>query len=69
MILNVHSNASYLSELNVHSWACGHFFMGWSLQNGDPIKLNGTILCFVVALVAEAELGALFLKCKEGIIF
>jgi hypothetical protein len=28
MILNVHSNASYLSELNAHSRACGHFFMG-----------------------------------------
>jgi hypothetical protein len=28
MILNVHSNASYLSETNAHSRACGHFFMG-----------------------------------------
>jgi hypothetical protein len=49
--------------------------MGWSPKNGDPIKLNGafftlcTILHFVVALAAEADLGALFLNCKEGIIF
>jgi hypothetical protein len=74
MVLNIHSNASYLSETKAHSCACGHFFMGWSPKDGDPIKLNGafytlcTILCFVVASVAEAELGALFLNCKEGII-
>jgi hypothetical protein len=28
MILNVNSNASYLSKANAHSWACSHFFMG-----------------------------------------
>jgi hypothetical protein len=27
MIMNVHSDASYLSESNAHSCACGHFFM------------------------------------------
>jgi hypothetical protein len=75
MILNVHFNPSYLSESNEHSRACGHFFMGWSPKDGDPIKLNGafftlcTILRFVVASVAKAELGAFFLDCKEGIIF
>jgi hypothetical protein len=75
MVLNVHSDASYLLETNTHSRACGHFFMGWSPKDGDPIKLNGafftlcTILCFIVASAAEAELGALFMNCKEGIIF
>jgi len=75
MILNVHSDASYLSETKARSRACGHFFMGWSPKDKDPIKLNGafftlcTILRFVVASAAEAELGALFLNCKEGIIF
>jgi hypothetical protein len=29
MVLNVHSDASYLSETKAHSRACGHFFMGW----------------------------------------
>ncbi len=49
--------------------------MGWSPKDGDPIKLDGafftlcTILRFVVASAAKAELGALFLNCKEGIIF
>ena len=75
MIMNVHSDASYLSESGARSRACGHFFMGWSPKDGDPIKLNGAfftlcaILRFVVASAAEAELGALFLNCKEGMIF
>ena len=49
--------------------------MGWTPTDGDPIRLNGafftlcTILRFVVASAAEAELGALFLNCKEGMIF
>ncbi len=49
--------------------------MGWVPTDRDPIKLNGafftlcTILRFLVASAAEAELGALFLNCKEGIIF
>ncbi len=73
--MNVHSDASYLSESDACSRACGHFFMGWSRKDGDPSKLNGTffmlcaILWFVVASAAEAELGALFLSCKEGMIF
>jgi hypothetical protein len=75
MIMNVHSNASYLSESDARSRACGHFFMGWSPKDGNPIKLNGAfftlcaILWFVVASAVEAELGALFLNCNKGIIF
>jgi hypothetical protein len=75
MILNVHLYALYLSEPNACSQACGHFFMGWSPKDGDPIRLNGAfytscaILRFVVASAAEAKLGTLFLNCKEGILF
>ncbi len=49
--------------------------MGSLPKDGDTIKLNGafhtlcSILRFVVASAAEAELGALFLNCQEGIIF
>jgi hypothetical protein len=74
MVMNIHSDASYLSEPNAHSRACGHFFMGSVPRNGDSIKLNGafhtlcSILRFVVVSAAEAELGALFLNCQEGII-
>ncbi len=75
MILNVHSNAWYLSESEACSHACGHFFMGLSPNDGDPIRLNGafytlsTILRLVVSSAAKAELGALFLNRKEGMIF
>jgi hypothetical protein len=75
MILNIHSNALYLSKLNTHSLACRHFFMGWKPDPTKPIKLNGTffILCailrFVVVSTAEAKLGALFLNCKPATIF
>ncbi len=75
MIMNIHLDASYLSETNARSKAYGHFFMGWMPKNGEPIKINGafyvnaTILKFVVASAAEAELGALFHNCQDGIIF
>jgi hypothetical protein len=75
MVLNIHSNASYLSKPNARSRACGHFFMGSLPTDGKPIKLNRAfhtlclILRFVVALAAEAELGALFINCQEGLIF
>jgi hypothetical protein len=66
MILNVHSDASYLSPPNAHSRAGGYFFLGSIPQDGDPIELNGaihitcTILKLVAAFAAEAELDALF---------
>jgi hypothetical protein len=75
MILIIHSDASYLSEAKARSRACGHFFIGWMPKNGDPIQLNGefqvsmTIMQFVVASTAEAELGALYHNCQTGIIF
>jgi hypothetical protein len=63
MILNIHSNASYLSEAQAQSRPCGHFFMGWMPKNGEPVCLNGTchvsltILRFVIVSAAEAKLG------------
>ena len=75
MILNIHSNALYLSEAKARSRTCGHFFMEWMPKNGEPIQLNGafhistTIMRFVVASAVEAELGALYHNCQTGIIF
>ncbi len=72
MVMNIHSDASYLSEPNARSRACGHFFMGALPIDGKPIKLNGAFhtLCamlrFIVASAAEAELGALFLLARKG---
>jgi hypothetical protein len=47
MVLNVHSDASYLLEKNAHSHACGHFFMGWTPKDGDHIKLNGAFFTLI----------------------
>jgi hypothetical protein len=75
MILNVHSDASYLSESDARSHAYSHFFMDCSPNDGNPIKLNGAFYTlftsYVLLLLSlpEAELGAFFLNCKEGIIF
>ena len=72
MILNIHSDASYLTEPKARSRVAGHYFLGEIPQNNQPIKLNGAIyafcgiLKFVVASAAEAELAALFLNAKEG---
>jgi hypothetical protein len=72
MILNVHSDASYLSAPKARSRAGGYFFLGRLPRDGDPIKLNGaihvtcTILKLVAASTAEAELGALFLNLQEA---
>ncbi len=68
MILNVHSDASYLSAPKACSRAGGYFFLGSIPQDGDPIKLNEAIhitriiLKLVAASAVEAELGALFLN-------
>jgi hypothetical protein len=72
MILNVHSNALYLSTLHARTRAGDYFFLGRIPVDGDPIKLNGaihitsTILRLVAASAAEAKLGALFLNAQEA---
>jgi hypothetical protein len=75
MILNIHSDASYLSTPKARSRAGSYFFLGSLPRNRDPIKLNGaihvscTILKLVAASTAEAELGALFLNAQEAKVF
>jgi hypothetical protein len=75
MILNVHSDASYLSAPKSCSRASGYFFLSSLPHDGDPIKLNGTIhvtctiLKLIAASAAEAELGALFLNAQEAKVF
>ena len=66
MILNIHSNASYLSEVRARSRTAGHVFLGSVPSKYNPIPLNGAIyvhsgfLKFLVASAAEADLGTLF---------
>ena len=75
MIMNIHSDASYLSEAKAQSREYAHFFLGWIPTDDAPIRLNGafhvstTILHFVVTSEAEADLGALYHNCQTGIIF
>ena len=72
MILQMHSDASYVTAPKVQSRAGGHFFLRSIPVNGQPITLNRpihglcTILKHVASSVAEAELGALFLNAKEA---
>jgi hypothetical protein len=72
MILNVHSDASYLSAPKARSRAGGYFFLGSIPRDTEPIIINGaihitcTILKLVAASAAEAELGALFLNAQEA---
>jgi hypothetical protein len=74
-ILNIHSDASYLSETGARSRACGHFFVGWMpkdnkpIQSNDVFHTNSTIMRFMVASAADAKLGALCHNCQTGIIF
>ena len=71
MVLNFHSDASYLTETRDRSRAGGHFFLGSVPRDGCPIFLNDatltncTILKLVAASTANAELGALFLNAIE----
>ena len=43
MILNVHSDASYMSAGKGRSRAGGYFFLGSMPRDGEPIQLNGNI--------------------------
>ena len=72
MVLNIHSDASYLSAKNAKSCKSVYFFLVSVPKGEESITLNGaiftlcTILKFLASSAAEAELGALFVNVKEG---
>ena len=72
IVLNIHSEASYLTTSKARRRIGGCFFLGSIHADGCPVKLNRSIviLCtiskFVAALETEAELGALFLNATEA---
>ena len=72
MILNIHSDASYLSETRARIRLAGYFSHSSKTTKGEKIKMNGNIFMscgifkIVVYSAAEAELGALFLNIKQG---
>ena len=71
MILHIHSDASYLSELQARSRAGGHHYLS-NKPSRKPSPPNGPILniakiiCHIMSSAAEAELDTLFLNAKEG---
>jgi hypothetical protein len=71
MILQIHSDASYLSENEATSRTGGFFYMGNATKNDNKLT-NGAILIVskvlkhVMSSAAEAEIGALFINAKEG---
>ena len=62
MILNIHSDTSYLLEVRARSCTAVNVFLGSVPRKYEPIPLNGAIyvhsgiLKFVVASAYEAEL-------------
>jgi hypothetical protein len=72
MQLEIHSDASYLSEPKAKSRIGGYFYLGGKTDSLIKPLSNGPLLCHtavlkhVVSSVAEAEFGALFVNAKEG---
>jgi uncharacterized protein YycO len=72
MQLKIHSDASYLYELNARSRIGSYFYLGNKTEPSAPPLTNGPLLCHTTVLkhvlssVAEAECGAFFVNAKEG---
>jgi hypothetical protein len=73
MVLHIHSDYSYLSENRAKSRAGGFFYMGSSTKP-DKRFTDGAILIIskvfkhVMSSAAEAEIGAVFINAKEGVV-
>jgi hypothetical protein len=70
MVLAGHSDASYLSESNARSRTSGHFFMSNNTAkppNNGAILTTAQIIKAVMSLAAEAEVGALYINCREAV--
>jgi hypothetical protein len=71
MVLHIHPDAVYLSEARAYNRVAGYYFIGEVPQKGRHTSLNGSmfnmcgIIKFVVASVAEAKLGDLFMNIKD----
>ena len=69
MILAIHTDASYLSELGGKSRAAGHFYLtnrnDEDFNNGAILTLS-SIIKHVMSSASEAELAALYYGCKQA---
>jgi hypothetical protein len=71
MILNIHSEESYISEHEVKRRAGGFFHLGSNITNKNnlangAILIISTILKHAMSSAAEAEIGSVFLNVKEA---
>ena len=70
IVLAGHSDALHLSGKKSHIRAGGYFFMSnnitFSPNNGAVFAIS-IIIKAAMSLLAESELGALFINCKEAI--
>jgi len=79
MILQIHSDASYLSETEARSRAGGFFYLGDNTDKSSPdvppptlngdIHINSSIMNNARASATEAEGGALFHYAQDGCTF
>jgi hypothetical protein len=71
MILNIHINASYLSDCEAKSRVGGIFYMGGNIDNPNrltngAVLIISTILKHVMSSAEKAEIGSVFLNAKEA---
>jgi hypothetical protein len=70
MVLAGHSNALFLSKSKARSRVGGHFFMSNNTAeppNNCAILTIAQIIKAVMSSAAEAEVGALYINCREAI--
>ena len=73
MILNIHSDGSYLSALRSRSRVGGYFYLSSVTMKPAPCAHNGAIYVLscilkrVLASAAEVEIGATFTKAQEAL--
>jgi hypothetical protein len=69
MVLQVSSNASYLSEPEAHSRTGGHFYLcnndGRQQQINGPILFLSSIIKHVVSSAVKAKVGSIFNNAME----
>jgi hypothetical protein len=70
MVLAAHSDASYLSEAKAPSQAGGHFFVSSNTpcpHNNGAVLTIAQIIKAVMSSAAEAEIGILYIICREAV--
>jgi hypothetical protein len=67
MVLAGHRNTSYISESKARSRAGGHFFMSNNTAKPPNNSAITQIIKGVMSSRTEAEVGALYINCREAI--